>query len=91
MYKYLAVLGGVFLMLSFGIVFFSIFYVDIDKEITVQNKTLGYTQVQETRDFAIKKLAENTALNEFGELLGTHIDQMKEKITTFVHATFSDV
>ena len=89
MYRYLAVLGGVFLMLSFGIVFFSIFYVDIDKEITVQNKTLGYTQVQETRDFTIKKLKDNAAVNEFGELLGTHTNQIKEKITTYIHETFS--
>ncbi len=89
MFRYLVVLGGVFLMLSFGIVFSSIFYEDVDREIGVQNKTLSYAQVQETRDFTIKKLADNTALNEFGELLGTHIDQMKEKITTFVHATFS--
>ncbi len=91
MFRYLAVLGGVFLMLSFGIVFFSIFYEDIDKEIAVQNKTLGFAQVQETRDFTLEKLADNTALNEFGELLGTHIDQMKEKITTFIHKTFSNV
>jgi len=83
MYRYVAVFGGVFLMLSFGIVFFSVFSVDIDKEITVQNKSLGYTQVQETRDFTIKKLEDNTALNEFGELLGTHTNKIKENITTY--------
>jgi len=89
MYRHVAVFGGVFLILSFGIVFFSIFYVDIDKEIVGQNKTLSFTQVQETRDFTIKKLADNTALNEFGELLGTHTNQIKEKITTYIHKTFS--
>ncbi len=91
MYRYLGVLGGVLLIMSFGIIFYSVFFIGIDIEIATQNKTLSYAQVQETRDFTIEKLADNTALNEFGELLETHIEQMKEKITTYIHKTFSDV
>jgi len=89
--KYLAGLGGGLIIISFGIIFSSVLFEGIDKEMTVQNETLGFAQLQEIGDIIKEKLVDSAAVDEFRELLGNLIDQMKEKITIDIHKTFSNV
>jgi len=78
--KYLAGLGVCLTLILLGIIVSFGIFEGIDKEMAVQNETLGFAQVQEISDITKEKLADNAAVDEFRELLGNLIDQMKEKM-----------
>jgi len=89
--KYLAGMGGCLILILFGIIVTSVLFEGIDVDMALQNKTLGLAQLHEIRDVTKEKLENNTGVDDFQELLGNLIDQMKEKITIVNKKTFSDV
>lgn len=89
--KYLAGLGGGLILIFSGIIVYFALFEGTYEEMAVQNKTLGFTQLQEIGDITKEKLADNTVVNEFRELSGNLFDQMKEKITIDIKKTFSEI
>ncbi len=89
--KYLAGMGGCLILILFGIIVTSVLFEGIDEDMALQNKTPGLAQLHEIRDVTKEKLENNTGVDDFQELVGNLIDQMKEKITIVIKKTFSDV
>jgi len=88
--KHIAGLGGGLILMSLMIIILSPFYDDIQDEVFVEGKTPGFTQLAEIKDEAKGQLHNNTALDEFQEMVGSVTGEMRENISTGIRNTFSD-
>ncbi len=92
--KYLAGVGGGLILISFGIIISLVAFEDIEVGDAVKNEPLGFQQLGELKDATKEtriRIANNTAVEEFGELVGNLTDEIKDKLTIEIKKRFSDI
>jgi len=89
--KHVAGFGGGLIIISLLLIVVSPVFDQVKDEVFVKGGTPGFTQLGELKDEAKAHLQNNTALDDFRELVGNVTDDMSKNVKTNIHQTFSDM
>ena len=88
--KHIAGLGGGLIIGSLLIIILSPFFDEVQEEVFVEGRTPGFTQLQELKDEARGQIHNNTALDEFQELVGNVTGDIRDNLKSNIDKTFSN-
>ncbi len=88
---HLAGIGGGLILASFAIIVSFFIFQGVEEQVIVENGAPGFSQLAAIRDGAKNTLQNNSVVEEFKELVGNVTDQVKEKISTAINQTSSEI
>jgi hypothetical protein len=83
--KYLLSISAGVILVAFGILIYYIISSSIDEKLASENKTIGFEQLQELNYDAREKVLNNTVVEQFKNLVGETVDQVKDKIPIYAN------
>ncbi len=88
---HLAGIGGGLILASFAIIVSFFVFQGFEEQVVVENGAPGFSQLAAIRDGAKNSLQNNSVVEEFKQLVGNVSEQVKEKISTAVNQTSSEI